>query len=509
MQTPGPRAPFHPHFRFRSFRPFRSALPAAAALLLAGCASVSPDGLRGDVQATLQGRTAGAEGATLPSTDPAAQRAADDAVAHWLAAPLTQEAAVRIALLRHPGLQARLARLGVQDAERVQALTPPNPVLGLGRLTTAHEREIERSITFSLVELITLPWRNRWAGSLREQDTLAAAADAARAASDARRAWLRAVAAQETLAAHERMHDAAEAGTELARHMASAGNWSRLQAAREQAVLADARARLARARLAAGTEREALALALGLWGTAADSITLPKQLPDLPAEPMDSAALEQRALRERLDVRAARIGLDRVAGQQGIARAGQLFGDIGLGYRRDTTTERGAGGHSEVKRGWELELPLPLFDWGGAANARAQGLVNESAATLQQTALRARSEVRMHWRGYRTAWELAQEQEKRVVPLQQQIQDETLLRYNGMLASVWDLLVQARQTTQAVADTVAARRDFWLADTDLQFALAVASPGAQPSASASTTSSALSLSSPTSSSSTAPAGAGH
>ncbi len=86
---------------------------------------------------------------------------------------------------------------------------------------------------------------------------------------------------------------------------------------------------------------------------------------------MDATALEQRALRERLDVRAARLGLDRVADQQGIARAGQLFGDIGLGYRRDTTTERGAGGHSEIKRGWELELPLPLFDWGGAANARA------------------------------------------------------------------------------------------------------------------------------------------
>ncbi|AVS91368.1 copper resistance protein [Paracidovorax avenae] len=488
-----------------NLRPMR--WPAlAAALLLAGCASVSPDGLRGDVQATLQGRTAGADNAALPPTDPAAQRAAGEAVAGWLAAPLTQDAAVRIALLRHPGLQARLARLGVQDAERVQALTLPNPVLGLGRLATAHEREIERSITFSLVELVTLPWRNRWAGSLREQDTLAAAADAAHVASDARIAWLRAVAAQETLAAHERMHDAAGTGAELARRMASVGNWSRLQAAREQAVLADARARLARARLAAATEREALALALGLWGAPAEAITLPPRLPDLPTEPMDAAELEQRALRERLDVRAARIGLDRVAGQQGFARAGQLFGDIGLGYRRDTTTERG-GGHSEVKRGWELELPLPLFDWGGAANARSRGLVQESAAQLQQTALRARAEVRVHWRSYRTAWELAQEQEKHVVPLQQQIQDETLLRYNGMLASVWDLLAQARQTTQAVADAVAARRDFWLADTDLQFALAVASPGAQPSASAAATSS--TLSSPTSSSSAAPSGAGH
>ncbi|RAR85568.1 outer membrane protein TolC [Paracidovorax anthurii] len=474
---------------------------AATALLLAGCASVSPDGLRGGVQAALQGRAAGADGAQLPSPDPAARQAADDAVARWLAAPLTQDAAVRIALLRNPGLQARLARLGVRDAERVQALTPANPVLMLGRLTKPHEREIERSITFGLIDLVTLPWRGRWQGSEREQDTLAAATDAARLASDARRAWLRAVAAQETLAAHERMHEAAEAGAELARRMARVGHWSRLQQAREQAVLADARARLAQARLADATARETLALTLGLWGAQAAAIALPARLPDPPGAPMEADALERQALRERLDVRAARLALDRVADQQGFARAGQVFGEIGLGYQRNTTTGRGTngtGGHAEVQRGWELELPLPLFDAGGAANARAQALVRENAALLQQTALQARAEVRTRWLAYRTAWELAREQSDTVVPLRRLIQDETLLRYNGMLASVWELLAEARQSTQAVADAVAARRDFWLADTDLQFALAAASPGA-----------AIASPSNPSLASAAPAGAGH
>ncbi|MDA8520262.1 TolC family protein [Acidovorax sp. NCPPB 4044] len=478
----------------------------ATALLLAGCASVSPDGLRGDVQAALQGRTAGADGALLPSPDPAAQQAADAAINGWLAQPLTEEAAVRTALLRNPGLQARLARLGVQDAERVQALTLPNPVLALGRLTNPHEREIERSIGFGLIELVTLPWRSRWQGSLREQDTLAAAADAARLANDARRAWLRAVAAQELLTTQERMHEAAEVGAELARRMARVGHWSRLQQAREQAVLADARTRLAQARLAAANAREALALTLGLWGAGAEAIVLPGRLADLPAAPVPAEGLEQRALRERLDVRAARLGLDRVADQQGFARVGPLFGEIGIGYQRNTTTGRtgAAAGHAEVQRGWALELPLPLWDAGGASGARASALVRENAALLQQTALQARAEVRMRWRGYRTAWELAQAQEQQVVPLRRLIRDETLLRYNGMLASVWELLAEARQSTQAVAEAIEARRDFWLAETDLQFALAVGSPG-----SAATVAAAPSTASPSSSSSAATAGAGH
>ena len=71
------------------------------------------------------------------------------------------------------------------------------------------------------------------------------------------------------------------------------------------------------------------------------------------------------------------------------------------------------------------------------------------------------------------------------MPLRRFISDETTLRYNGMLASVWDLLAEARASTQAVADAIDAQRDFWLAETDLQLALTGTSPGAQPSLSSS------------------------
>ncbi|RYF27280.1 MAG: TolC family protein [Comamonadaceae bacterium] len=448
----------------------------AAALLIAGCASVSPDGLRSDVQAAAQGRTAGAS-AQLPSTDPAAQTLSAETVRGWLAEPLTADAAVRIALLNNPGLQARLAQLGVQDADRVQALTLPNPRLALGRLTSGHEREIERTLSFGLLDLLTLPWRARWQGQAMEQATLSAAQDVAQLAADARRAWLRAVAAEQVLATQERMHEAADAGAELARRMARVGHWSRLQQAREQAALADSRAQLAQARLAAATEREHLARVMGLWG-ASQQFTLADRLPALPGEPLPADDIEARALRERLDVRAARSTLDRVADQQGTRAMASVFGDIGVAYSRNTTTERPSTGHADVKRGWSLDLPLPVFDWGGAANARAQALTRQSAAQLQHTALQARSEARTRWLAYRTAWDLAQQQAGQVVPLRQFIQQETLLRYNGMHVSVWDVLAEARNSAQAVAQAVQTQRDFWLADADLQYALTVGSPGA-------------------------------
>ncbi len=449
--------------------------PALAVLaLLAGCASVSPDGLRTEVQVLSQGRTAGVHDAALPGADAAHSAEAQAALQRWLGEPLSVDMAVRIALLNNPGLQARLAALGVQDADRVRALTLPNPTFAIGRLTNGHEREIERSLSFGLVDLVTLPWRTRWQTQAVQQATLAAAQDVARLATDARRAWLNAVAAQQVLAAHEQMHEAADTGAELARRMVRVGHWSALQQAREQAALTESRSQLAQARWNAAATREALARTLGLWGDTA-RFTLAERLPDLPSEPIGAEGIESRALRERLDVRAARLSLDRIADQQGTSGIASVFGDIGVTYQRNTSTERTGAGHSDVQRGWELALPLPLFDWGGAASARARLLTQQSAAQLQDTALNARSEARTRWLAYRTAWDVARQQTYEVVPLRRVIQDETLLRYNGMLASVWDLLAEARASTGAVAQAVQAQRDFWLAEAELQFALTAGS----------------------------------
>ena len=452
----------------------RLALLASAAVL-AGCASVSPDGLRGDVQA-LVGQRTGAADTTLPSSDPATRAQSQEAIRGWLAQPLTQDAAVRIALLNNPGLQAQLAALGIADAQRVQALTLPNPHLTLGRLVSGQEREIERTLAFSLLHLIALPWRTQWQNQQMEQSTLAAAQQVLQLAADTRRAWLRAVAAEQVAATYERMHDAAEVGAELAQRMLRVGNWSLLQQAREQAVLLQASAELARARLSAATEREQLNRRMGLWGTQT-AYALAGQLPPLPVTPQSADGIEATALRSRLDLQAARRQLDLQASRQGWAGASAVFGDIGLAYSRNTFTER-ATGERDVQRGWALDLPLPLFDWGGAGRSRAQAEVEQSAALLQDTAVRARSEVRSAWLTYRTTLDLARQQQSEMVPLRQRISDETLLRYNGMLASVWDLLAQARTSTSAVARAIEAQRDFWLAETDLQLALTSTSPGA-------------------------------
>ena len=90
---------------------------------------------------------------------------------------------------------------------------------------------------------------------------------------------------------------------------------------------------------------------------------------------------------------------------------------------------------------------------------------------LAQIAINGRSEVREAYSAYRTAHDLALHYQNEVVPLRKRISDEMVLRYNGMLISVFELLADAREQIAAVAAAIEAQRDFWIADTDLKFAL--------------------------------------
>lgn len=446
-------------------------LAGACALLLAGCASVTPDGGVGAVADLARGKTGGVD-ATLSRESTADTQ---HAIATLLAQPLTAQAAVRVALLNNPQLQASMAALGISDAERVQAGRLPNPHLSIGRFTEGDKVEIERFLRFDVLGLLTLPWRAQWAGQQAELARLQAAQDVVRTAADTRRAWVRAVAAQQTVQYMDDVKQAAEAGAELARRMARVGNWSKLQQAREQALLADATAQLARAQQAAVSSREQLTRLMGLWG-AQLNYTLPDRLPDVPRQLLEPQDIEARALRERLDVRAAQLESRYVAQSLGYTRATGFINALDLGYGRNTTFNN-ATGERETRRGWEVELPLPIFDWGQARNARAQGVYLQSAARVRAVAVQARSEAREAYHGWRTAHDLALHYRDEIVPLRKFINDEIVLRYNGMLSSVWDLLADVRMNINAVNASIEAQRDFWLADTDLQLALTGTSPG--------------------------------
>jgi len=138
------------------------------------------------------------------------------------------------------------------------------------------------------------------------------------------------------------------------------------------------------------------------------------------------------------------------------------------------------GADGARSNGYEIELQIPLFDWGGARVAKAEAMYMQAVQRAAGITIDAGSQVREAYSGYRTAYELARHYRDEVVPLKKKISDEQLLRYNGMLISVFELLADAREQVASVNAAIEAQRDFWVADAALQAALTGAGGGAGP-----------------------------
>lgn len=439
----------------------RISLGAAALAALTGCASFSPDGGFAPIQQTAQTHL----DKQVRWARTAEQRSELDArVAELLAQPLTADAAVQVALFNNRELQAAFFELGVSEAELVQAGRLPNPGFSFGALARGSEREVERGVHFNLARLITLPANRRLETARFESVQRQVAAQMLGLAAEVRKAWVMAVAADESVRYMARVRDAADASAELARRMAAAGNWNTLNQAREQSFAADAVLNVARALRAQVAARERLTRLLGLWG-GQTTFALPERLPDMPAQAQESPNIEQRAMNSRLDVQAARLDAQAMARNLGLNRTTRFINVFELGAVRNSSNEE------PTQRGYEISVELPLFDWGEARIARAEALYMQSVNRAAQVAIDARSQVREAYLGYRNAFDVARHQFDVVLPLRRRISDETLLRYNGMLIGVFELLADTKQQIGAVNAGIEALRDFWLAEADLQMAM--------------------------------------
>ncbi len=448
----------------------RLALLAAAALA-SGCASLDPDSGFAGVREAVRG--VAPHDIAWPRDDEA-RRQIDDRVARLLAEPLGMDAAVQLALLNNRQLQAAFESLRIGDAERVAALTWPNPGFSFGRSTRGDEVEIERSLHLDIGRLLTLPLQREVEARRFARSQGMAATAVLQLAADTRKAWIAAVAAGQGVAYARQVMEAAEAGAELARRMAAVGNFNKLQLAREQSFYADAALALARAEQGQRAARERLTRLLGLWG-AQTAFRLPERLPDLPGAPRDEPAIERLAVERRLDLKGARLAVEQAARQLGLTRATRFVSVFELGLARNSSNE------APTQRAWEIGLQVPLFDWGQARSARAEGLYRQSVARAAAMAIEARSEVREAYGAYRTAWDIARHQRDERVPLARRISEENLLRYNGMLIGVFELLADARAQIATVNAAIEAERDFWLAEADLEMAL-IGKPGLEAAA---------------------------
>ncbi|MDI1285240.1 MAG: TolC family protein, partial [Reyranella sp.] len=275
------------------------AIAAVLSLLAAGCAKFSADGGMAPVTDGVR-REIGKDAVKLSSAEDT--RRARERVQALLAEPLSEGTAVQITLLNNRGLQAAYNDLGISEAEYVQASLPPNPALVLTQtFGTGSFAGFGLQLVGNLLAFATLPRKTEIARREFEEARYRAVATTLSLSVEARRTYVRAVAAQQKLALLEQSRQTADASARLMKQLGETGAANKLDQGRVSVFYAELSAQVAQARLKAQGEREALTRMLGLWGADLD-YKLPARLPTLVATPDTLADVEVEAMRRRVDL---------------------------------------------------------------------------------------------------------------------------------------------------------------------------------------------------------------
>jgi outer membrane protein TolC len=377
-----------------------------------------------------------------------------------------QTEAVQLMLANSPAFQALMAQHWAEAASAAQSGRISNPVFSFESVVTGTETEINRFFTFGLLDILTLPQRSAIAEHRIVQAQIRLASEIVDRVTQVRQAWVKAVAAEQSFVYAQQVYDSAEASAELARRMESVGNFNRLTRARHQAFYADAATQLVTAKQNAVSKREELVRLLGLDENQAVNFKLPARLPAIPSNPLSVEAVGQEASRQRLDVQLAKASLNASAKAQGLVGI-TSFTDIELSARRGNVSDSAAG-VTTSRRGYEVGVRLPIFDWGSmqrdAMNAQTLAAANNLEATIRV----AGSSLRENYAAYRSAYDISRHYKDEVLPLRKVMADENMLRYNGMIIGVFELLADARDQVATVISAITADQQFWMADAALK-----------------------------------------
>jgi len=446
----------------KSSPPFARGLKLAllfCGAVLAGCATFSADG--GFDRVADSARTELGKNLTWPRT--AAERDKRDAeVAVLLAHPLGVDDAVQVALLNNHALQACFEQLGISEADLVQSGRLPNPRFTLRDSSADGLVDIEQTLTFNVLALITYPYAHATEKRRFAEAQDAAVVEVVQLADRTRTAYFTALAARDSLRYAWQVKDAAETSAELAHRMLGAGNWNRLDQARQERFYVEAMQELARAQLADVRARADLDAVLGIAAERKD-VQLTAALPELPTNIVSLPDLETSALERRVDLKMMRAELDELARRLKLTSATRFVNVLEAGPTRVREGSR----DSPFENGYEVSLEIPIFDTGAARVRKAEARYAQAAERFSQAAIDARSEVRKAAEAYRVAYEIAVREHEQFIPLHKQIIKQDVLRYNASLISVFELLADARAEISGVDDYIQSVRDFWIARSHL------------------------------------------
>ena len=180
-----------------------------------------------------------------------------------------------------------------------------------------------------------------------------------------------------------------------------------------------------------------------------------KRLPTITRTALDLDQAESAAVTNSLDLAIARQNLITLGRRHGVTKAVSLIPELELGAEAERD-ER------EWSIGPAIALPIPIFDQGQARRASARAAIARAQERYADLSIRVRSAARIERSRLLKARRRVEYYRKHILPLTNQILDQTLREYNAMQIGVFRLLDAKEQQIVAGQRYIETLRDYWI-----------------------------------------------
>lgn len=403
---------------------------------------------------------------------------------------LTQENAVRIALLNNRRLQAVYTDLGIAAGELIDSILPPNPRLS----ATAQWHDPGDGETYvlgaliDLIEFLLIPANKGLAEAQLQQAKLIVAGQILDVIAETRRAYINYVAEAASNELWRTALLAGEASYETAVRLRQAGNIPEITLLRERDFYERIKLALTQSDLRLVRRREILNQWMGLWGGATNWST-PTQLPEIAPELPQIANLESDTIERNLDLAATWFNMQFQGRRLGIQSFTRWLPELSIGVEaeREPETEymlRQMGDeyrldrdrHQVWKIGPSVEGEIPLFDWGQGEREQLRMRLRRSWDLYTARAVEIRAAARSMGQELVFAQQRALYQRDVLVPLRHTITQQTQWRFNAMFDGVFRLLQAKQDEIEAGRRLIELTQEYWLRRIELEQLLAGRTP---------------------------------
>lgn len=394
---------------------------------------------------------------------------ADASIAALLDAPLTAEAAVRVAVLRSKRVRAAFDRVGVARGELASAIALPNPSVE-GNVRFRLERadgapDVDLGLGVDLRELVLLPLRHRAASNELDAAAIEATSDVMEVALEARLAYVDHVAATQALELELEVARSLEASSELATAIAEAGNENGSRALAEQAAFEEAKLALEGAALQVAATRVRLNEQMGLAGDEADRWMAPTRLADPTGDEPSVEATVAAALDTSLELAMA---TSRTAALDAASTTARVEGAL-------PRIEAGAIAERDPE-GWalgpQIAIGLPIFNQNVGEVDRLEAEARRATHLGEALALSIRTRAATLARALETLRRRVDAFATKILPARAALVEQTQRLYNAMGTSPFELFQAKRDQIAAARGWVEALRDYWRTRAELDLLLA-------------------------------------